>query len=424
MKIKTRELSYEKVIAMKPEKHFPPKKPSRFFRKLLKTLSGSDLKATHFTFSSEGMERLGKDEPALFLMNHSSFIDLKIAATVLYPRPFNIICTSDGFVGKKGLMRKLGCIPAKKFITDAALVRDMLYTVRELQSSLLMYPEASYSFDGTATPLPDSIGKLIKKLDVPVVMIRTKGAFLRDPLYNMLQLRQVDVSAGMRYVLSREDIASKSAEEITEIVRGLFSFDYFREQQQERIMITEPFRADGLNRVLYKCPACKAEGKMQGKGITLRCTGCGKTWQLTEDGFLKAEEGGDDFRHIPDWYRWERECVREELESGRYSLDIPVTIRMMVDTKCVYTVGKGRLTHTTEGFHLTGCGGKLDYRQKPLSSYSLYSDFFWYELGDMICIGNPKVLYYCFPESGGDVVAKTRLAAEELFKLKSAERKK
>ena len=149
-------------------------------------------------------------------------------------------------------------------------------------------------------------------------MIRTKGAFLRDPLYNMLQLRQVDVSAGMRYVLSREDIASKSAEEITEIVRGLFSFDYFREQQQERIMITEPFRADGLNRVLYKCPACKAEGKMQGKGITLRCTGCGKTWQLTEDGFLKAEEGGDDFRHIPDWYRWERECVREELESGEH----------------------------------------------------------------------------------------------------------
>lgn len=35
----------------------------------------------------------------------------------------------------------------------------------------------------------------------------------------------------------------------------------------------------------------------------------------------------------------------------------------------------------------------------------------------MICIGNSDVLYYCFPTEGGDVVAKTRLAVEELYKL-------
>lgn len=51
-------------------------------------------------------------------MNHSSFIDLKIASTVLYPSPLNIVCTSDGFVGKERLMRSLGCIPTRKFVTD------------------------------------------------------------------------------------------------------------------------------------------------------------------------------------------------------------------------------------------------------------------------------------------------------------------
>ena len=54
---------------------------------------------------------------------------------------------------------------------------------------------------------------------------------------------------------------------------------------------------------------------------------------------------------------------------------------------------------------------------KPTASYSLYSDYYWYELGDMICIGNNDILYYCFPKEGGDVVAKTRLAAEELFQM-------
>ena len=69
---------------------------------------------------------------------------------------------------------------------------------------------------------------------------------------------------------------------------------------------------------------------------------------------------------------------------------------------------------------MTGCGGKLDYVQKPAASYSLYSDFYWYELGDMICIGKPNFLYYCFPAVSGDVVAKARLATEELSKLERA----
>ena len=85
----------------------------------------------------------------------------------------------------------------------------------------------------------------------------------------------------------------------------------------------------------------------------------------------------------------------------------------------IYPLGLCGCAHEND-FHLTGCGGKLDYFQKPEASYSLYADYFWYEIGDMLCIGDHKALYYCFPQGGGDVVAKTRLAAEELYKLKRA----
>ena len=422
MKIKVTDKSYEEVMALPREEHRKPLKPSIFFRTLLKLLSSADLKATNFHCRSIGMERLGADEPCLILMNHSSFIDLKIASTILYPRPFNIVCTSDGFVGKEWLMRHLGCIPTQKFVSDLGLVRDMVYTVKELHSSVLMYPEASYSFDGTATPLPESIGKCVKMLGVPLVMIRTYGAFARDPLYNGLQLRKVDVSADMEYLLSPQEIAKASTAEINALLAERFSFDNFRDQQEQQIRITEPFRADGLNRVLYKCPHCGNEGAMTGKGTTLTCNSCGKTYLLTETGFLEAQEGETEFSHIPDWYRWERSCVRQELLDGSYRLDIPVRICMLVDSRSIYRVGEGRLIHTREGFHLSGCEGRLDYRQKPTSSYSLYSDYFWYELGDMICIGNSKALYYCFPTGQQDVVAKTRLAAEELYKLTKADR--
>ncbi|MBQ5893267.1 MAG: 1-acyl-sn-glycerol-3-phosphate acyltransferase, partial [Clostridia bacterium] len=190
MKIKTVQKSYDDVLAIPPEKHQKPKRVSILFRLLLKLVSLPDLLAVRFHCNRIGMEKLGKREPCLILMNHSSFVDLEIAASVLFPRVFNIVATTDGFVGKRWLMRQIGCIPTKKFVSEMSLIRDVSYAIKTQKSSVLMYPEASYSFDGTATPLPDSVGKFIKHLGVPVVMIRTYGAFSRDPLYNNLQRRK------------------------------------------------------------------------------------------------------------------------------------------------------------------------------------------------------------------------------------------
>lgn len=422
MKIRTREKSYEEVMALPGERHRNPMRQTGAIRLLLRAVSSFDLRAVGFSCEKIGMEKLGAKEPCLVLMNHSSFLDLKIAVTLLSDREYHIVCTQDGFVGKRLLMRLLGCIPAKKFINDITLIKDMRYAVQKLHASILMYPEASYSFDGTETPLPDSLGKCIKLLKVPVIMIRTHGAFLRDPLYNGLQLRKVKVSAKMEYLLSPEEIAEKSAGEINEMLQKAFSFDYFREQQEQGILIKEPFRADGLQRALYRCPHCQTEGETEGKGTRLICHACGTEYELTETGYLQADRGETPFSHIPDWYRWERKCVRKELEDGSYRLDIPVDIYMLIDTKCVYKVGEGRLLHTADGFELTGCNGKLQYRQLPQASYSLYSDFYWYEIGDMISIGDAQVQYYCFPKHGENVVARTRLATEELYKMKKRER--
>ncbi len=417
MKTKVKKSTYEEVMSIPVAAHKPPMKICLPLRLLLKVITVPVLRSMGFQVKKIHMEKLGKKEPCLYLMNHSSFADLEIVASLMFPRPFNIVTTTDGFVGLNPIMRLIGCIPTKKFVTDLVLVKDMVYAVQELKSSVVMFPEASYSFDGTATALPESLGKCLKMLKVPVVMIRTYGAFTRQPLYNGLRKRKVKVTADMEYILSPEDIAEKSVKELNEILAQQFSFDNFRWQKENGVSVPNPDRAEDLNRVLYKCPHCHTEGKMVGKGIHLACENCGKAYELTEFGALKAAEGDGKFDHVPDWYRWQRDCVREELLKGTYKLDVPVDICMMVDTKCVYQVGSGRLTHDTEGFHLTGCDGKLDYRQKPQASYSLYSDYYWYELGDMICIGNTDVLYYCFPKEGGDVVAKTRLAAEELYKL-------
>jgi len=425
MKINVKNKDFDEVMAMKRPSHKLPRKVGLFWRVLIRFLTVFGMWGIRFDVKKERMELLGKDEPCLILMNHSCFLDMQIAYRVLFPRPFNIVTTYDGMVGLWGLMewlmRTIGCIPTQKFVTDLRLVQDMTYAFQTLKSSVLMYPEAGYSFDGTATTLPRKLGVLLKKLDVPVVMIQTHGAFSRNPLYNELQVRKkVPVTASVKCLFTREEIREKSVAELTQGVEQAFEFDQFRWQQEQGIEIREPFRADGLNRILYKCVHCGAEGQMTGKGTFLTCGACGKQWELTELGALRATEGKTVFSHIPDWYAWERSKVREEILAGTYRLDREVEIAMLVDFNSLYMVGEGRLTHSTEGFTLTGCGGRLHYTQKPQASHSLNSDYYWYEIGDMISIGDSGQLFYCFPKGSGDVVAKTRLAAEEMYKLYKA----
>ncbi len=422
MKIVTKEMPYEEVLRLPRMKHKTPMKPSRFLGAVVRAVTVPTMKKTNFHYTTERMELVG-NQPCLILMNHSSFTDMKLAYAIFWPKRFNIVTSTDGFVGILGpLMRWLGCIPTHKFVSDLRLIKDMETALKDHGHSVLMYPEASYSFDGTATTLPRKMGVLLKKLGVPVVTVITQGAFFRDPLYNMLQIRDVEVSAHVKCIATAEEVKEKSVAELDALLEEAFSFDNFAWQRDNKLSIDVPFRADGLQRILYKCPHCGAEGKTEGKGTTLTCHGCGKQWEMDEFGQLRALEGETEYAHIPDWYAWERECVRRELEDGTYSLETDVKIGVHVDLKAIYMIGNGHLSHGPEGFRLTGADGKLDYSMPPKASYSLYADYYWYELGDVICIGNNEISYFCFP--GPEVsVAKARLATEELYKMMKARRK-
>ncbi len=416
MKINIKRLPYDTVKGLPKPPHKRPLRPNLFFRCLIRTLSIPALCKARFSYRTEGMERAGAG-PWLILMNHSCFLDLKIAYKIFFPKPFCVVSTTDGFVGIPWLMRWIGCIPTQKFVSDLTLVRDILHAIRTLNTSVLMYPEAGYSFDGTATPLPRKMGVLLKKLNVPVVTVITDGAYLRDPLYNGLRKRKVKVSATVKCLLTPEEIQEKSVEEIDRLLDETFTFDNFKWQQDNGIKITESFRAEGLQRILYQCPHCGMEGRTVGRGIHLTCNACGKVYELTESGKIKALEGETGIDHIPAWYQWQRENVRRQIEEGSYSLDAAVEIGVLKDYKSLYMIGDGRLVHNAEGFTLTSDDGALKYSQSPLASYTLNSDYYWYEIGDIISVGDRNELYYCFPKDPSVSVTKARLAAEELYKI-------
>ncbi|MBR6693138.1 MAG: 1-acyl-sn-glycerol-3-phosphate acyltransferase [Clostridia bacterium] len=416
MNIKIKNITLDELQALPGVKKRQPKKPNILFKTLLKIITLPDVWATKFKLNKIGMERLGKNEPCLILMNHSSFFDLKLMVNAMYPKPMNIVTTIDGLVGQEWLLRNIGCMPTRKFVIDLGIIKDIKYCLTKLKSNVLMFPEAGYSFDGTSTVLPDSLGKLVKLLGAPLVSVIMNGSFARQPLYNQLHLRKVKIDADMKYLLSPEEIKNMSAEEINAIIRKEFSFDQFRWQQENNIKITEKNRADRLERVLYKCPHCLKEGEMVGLGTTLTCKACGKVYELTESGKILALEGDTEFDHVPNWYSWQRDCVKKELLNDEYHYEDFVDLYAVKDTKALYKLGDARLVQNKEGLTLYDLDGNVIFEQKPKYTYTLNADFFWYELDDIVCIGNMDVSYYCFPKNNKNV-AKMRLVAEELYKI-------
>ena len=421
MKIKYKEENFESIISYRPKNCKKPKKPSRFRRFLLKTVSKFDLKETNFKYNLGDYSSINKNEPILILMNHSSFIDLEIASTIFYPRPINIVTTTDGFIGKNWLLRNLGCVPAKKFIMDVDLVRNLLYISKKLKSNILMYPEASYSFSGETTPLPDSVGKLIKLLKIPVVSVITENAFLRQPLYNMLNKHDVDVSANVKVLIKKEDINKLSVDEINNILKKEFDLDYWKKQKEQNVIIKEGNFAEGLERVLYKCPHCGVEGEITTKGNEITCVKCGVKYIIQPNGVLKSTNAETKFSSVSEWYQYERDEVKKEILNGTYKTEFDPELFLTVDTYKLFKVKDAHphFIHDINGFSLTDSSKDLSFKLNPQETYSVYSDFYWYELGDVISIGNTDIQYYCFPKNSKISVAKIRIASEEMYKIKT-----
>ena len=363
--------------------------------------------------------------PYLLLCNHNAFMDFMVASHALKLRRANFIVAIDGFIGREWLLRLIGCICTRKFVSDYTLVRHCK-TVTERGDVVVLYPEARYSLCGTTAVLPDSVGKLAKLLGVPVAVLICHGHHVNSPFYHLPDHGVKGTRAEMRCIVGAEEIKTLSPQEIQKRICDAFVYDDYRWQQENHIRIRYPKRAEGLEKVLYQCPSCGKEYRMASEGTHLFCKACGKRWVLDEYGSLHAEEGETEFSHVPDWYEWERENVRREAEEGRYLLDVPAHLSALPNAKGYIPLGKCRLRHDAEGFHVTGeYRGEAYTIERP--SREIYSCHIEYEYlgkyGDCIDLNTKDNTFYIYPESEDCAVTKIALATEELWEIARRKRK-
>ena len=409
------EVNYKNKKRYKTAK-YPIRQP-KFLTWLIWFLSKMALIKQDVKIEQVNME--GLKPPYIMLSNHMYFIDFEIACQITYPHRVNNVVNIDGYIGRAWLLELIGSICTRKFTSDMHLVKSIRHVIKN-GDILSLYPEARYSACGITSYIPSSVAKMVKMNKAPVVVLIHHGNHLHTPFWDWKRKRKVPLYARCEQLLTAEQVEKLSVEQINDIIQEAFIYDDYKYQKENNILIKEKYRAEGLHKILYKCPHCLSEGKMDSKGSDLFCTECGRRWNLKETGYLEAYEGTTEFNHIPDWYNWEREFVKNEVLNGTYSFNDDVFVYSLPRTTKPVKLGNAKVSHSIDnGFILEGNYNKSDYRiiRSPLAANSLHIEYSYVHIrhDDCFVINTEDDTYFCYPTKK-DVITKLSFAVEEIYK--------
>jgi ribosomal protein L37AE/L43A len=389
-----------------------PRKEKFYLTPLAFLLSFPTIWKRHLKVNKVNMKHI--EHPYILLCTHHAFIDFKVTTRAIFPKRATYVVAIDGFIKREKLLRNVGGICKRKFTNDPLLFRHIKYSLENLKTICAIYPEARYSLVGTTAILPDSLGKMVKVLKKPVVVLNMHGNYLTQPVWNLV-MRKVPLRADMTQIVTADEAKSLSVDEINQRIHKAFIYDEYKWQKENNIKITYKDRAKGLHHALYQCPSCKKEHEMDSNLNKIWCNSCGKTYEMDVYGVLKATDGETEFSHIPDWYEFMRQEVRKQIISGTYRFEDEVMIDSLPNSDGYIRLGKGKLIHDMKGFHLEGPNLKLE--KEPLAMYGLHIEYDYFGKGDCIDLSTLEDTYYIYPLNHKNVVTKLHFATEELYKL-------
>ncbi len=356
--------------------------------------------------------------PFLLLGNHGSFNDFYMLFKAVREPNINYVVAIDAFNDMSTwLMRSIGAIAKRKFISDLSLMKNLKYSVNELKNGVVIYPEARYTLDGTTSYLPDSLGKLVKFLNVPVYTIILKGNHVSDPQWHKYKQNKIPLEADVTELITLEEIKTLSVEEINDKIKKEFVYDDWKWLKESGNKITYKNRAQHLNKILYQCPNCKTEHQMQGNGTVLTCNGCNKAWEMLEDGSLKSLSGETEFDHIPNWFKWQKQNVHEQVFSGNYKLETECDVFTLPSSQGFVYQGKGKLYQDSYVTRLTvnlyGEDKVIEYTGTQLESVHVEYNYKVKD-GDFLDFSIQGDSIWMRPINDKDVITKISIATEEI----------
>ncbi len=292
------------------------------------------------------------------LGNHASNLDFLFSIVAFYPKRLNFLVSSH-FFGQKPLrflLRLVQCIPKEQFSADVAAIRDMR-SIAAAGGSVMLYPEGEVNGTGRTADFPYNTARLCKLLKAPVYTARIRGSYLTRPKWGPTPRRgRVELDVGC--AATAEDVRALSNEELNARIRDGIYADEYAWQAEARVPFAGKNPAEGLHRMLYRCPRCGVEFATRTEGSAIFCTACGNRGIMDALGFLSPAGPEDVIPPSPlAWVDLQREALRAAIIADPgYRLSAPCFIQYHLSTRALRheDVGEGTATLSREGVSYEG----------------------------------------------------------------------
>ncbi len=319
-----------------------------------------------FKLKTDGSATKDIQGPIIAIGNHQCNFDFAAAAITLRQIQFNFVVTTFFFNSwfLKMVLGWIGAIPKRQFIPDISVIRKIYRAVGNGQS-VFIFPEGQVGYYGAEVGIDDAIGKLIKHLKIPVVNVNLNGGFLSYPKWARATY-PARMEAKSELILTPEQIETMSEEEIFITIKNALAYNDFDWQRKRMIPSKKDRMTEGLQNILYRCPACNRDFVMTSSGTKLCCSNCGYTVTLNRYAFFESESKEQPliYDNIADWFLMQRREVEREVEKGSLPF---VTACKLTSTKPgsggYFPRGEGTLSLDFDGLHFDGTRDGKPYSQ-------------------------------------------------------------
>ena len=312
-----------------------------------------------FIYKARPAEEKG---PVILISNHASRCDYLFTAPVCWPKRLNyVVGYNEFYVFPTQLMLKtMQVIPKKNFTPDVHTIRSITRIIREGGNVCIM-PEGMSSISGMAQPVMPGIGKMLKKLGVPVYYTKISGGYLTFTKHDTAQ-RNGRVEVVVDKMFTPEQLKSLSDTEIEDTMNRLLAHDDYMWNREAKVEFpSAKGMAYKLDTLLYLCPKCGSLYHHKCEGDRMVCSKCGNTIEMDKTGMIRPV--GEDSvcpELVTDWTIMERERAASDVREPGFSFSEHVKLGILPDHghlpvgETSLICGEGELTLTCEGLSFAG----------------------------------------------------------------------
>lgn len=316
---------------------------------------------TSFTIKADPSK---EKRPFILVSNHASRNDYLFTAPPCYPRKLNYVVGYNEFFRfpTNILLKTMQVIPKKNFTPDVHCIRGIERIIHD-GGAICIMPEGMSSITGMCQPIMPGIGRLLKKLKVPVYYTKISGAYLTYTKH-CLDERLGRCEVVVDKMFEPEDYADMTEAQIEDTMNRLLAHDDYIWNKQSQVSFVGKQKdnmAKQLDSLLYMCPKCGQMYQMECSGNTMTCKCCGNKIQI--DNKYNISPVGEDSvcpELVTDWTLLERQKAAQQVSEPdfRYSVNVKVGLLpehgSLKGSETSVICGQGELTLTAEGLNFQG----------------------------------------------------------------------